>query len=290
MNRLLDSRKVQIRSATSPLSFETTGSDTWKEWDRYIAIEGQNMFHIGNVCGTCAFIFSKIGGNNKVAIPDLLVEQLHDGISKITKQTIKALSPIIPNGLHEVILLTVRPKLALVGSTDDYFSHELVDIYGIDEVYGAPKLPNISYYRGSDEVMDNESTLFEFFIPLTSIEHLDRSRIDHYKEQIINGKRPTAISLGMLETKTPSIFKGKDIKYQNDCHWCNAHYLIDGHHKIKAASELNAEITLISFISTEKGMCNTGDLLTMIKVLDKRTSLDKPNPFRRILGNVFFRT
>lgn len=268
MKRLLHKRKTKIVSSTSPLTFETTGGGSWNVWDRFIAVNGQNIYHIGNVCGTCSFFFEKLVDNNKSIQPKETIDKLNIGLDSIDDNTIDILREIIPNGNYEIVLLTITPKFAIVGQTEDYFAKEQVDLWGIDGYYGVPHSPKVNYYRGTDKEIGNDSKLFEFFIPLTSPVYIDQSRVDFYKEQILKGNKPTAISLTILDVKEPADWPDDDIKPEFTSHWCTAHYIIDGHHKIKAASDLNSEITLLSFIATEKGISSEDDINELLKHID----------------------
>ena len=269
MRRLLNKRTTKIVSTTSPLTFETTGGGSWEVWDRFIAVNGQNIYHIGNICGTCSFFFEKLIDSKNSINPKETIDKLNVGLTSIDDNTIDILREIIPNGFYEIALLTITPKFAVVGQTGDYFAKEQVDLWG-NHGYtdGVPHSPKVNYYRGVDKEMGDDRKLFEFFIPLTSPDYIDQKRVDFYKEQILKGNKPTAISLTILDIKEPAVWPDDDIKPEFTSHWCIAHYILDGHHKIKAASELNSEITLLSFIATEKGISSTDDINELLKHID----------------------
>jgi hypothetical protein len=268
MNRLLNKRTTKIISSTSPLTFETTGGGSWKVWDRFIAVYGQNIYHIGNICGTCSFFFEKLIDNKKSINPKETIDKLNVGLTTIDDNTLDVLREIIPNGFYEITLLTIKPKFAVVGQTGDYFAKEQVDLWGIDGYEGVPHSLKVNYYRGTDKEIGDDRKLFEFFIPLTSPDCIDQTRVDFYKEQILKGCKPTAISLTILDVKEPAVWPNDDIKPEFTSHWCIAHYILDGHHKIKAACELTSEITLLSFIATEKGISSTDDINEVLKHID----------------------
>lgn len=268
MKRLLNKRTTKIVSSTSPLSFETTGDDSWEVWDRFIAVNKKNIYHIGNICGTCSFFFEQLIDIKKSINPKETINNLNVGLASIDDNTIDILREIIPNGFYEIALLTINPKFAVVGQSGDYFAKEQVDLWGMDDYDDAPHSPKVNYYRGTDKEIGDDRKLFEFFIPLTSPEYIDQTRVDFYKEQILKGNKPTAISLTILDVKEPAVWPDDDIKPEFTSHWCIAHYIIDGHHKIKAASDLNSEITLLSFIATEKGISTTDNINDLLKYIN----------------------
>lgn len=267
MKRLLDKRTAKITS-TSPLSFETTGDTSWPVWDRFVAVNGQNIYHIGNVCGTCSFFFEKLVDFKYSINPKEAIDKLNLGLSSIDDKTIETISIIIPSGFYEISLLNIHPKLVEVGQDGDYFTKEQVDLWGTAGYYdGHPHSPKANYYRGTDKEIGNERKLFEFFIPLSSSKYLNPSRVEFYKDQILKGNKPTAISLTVLDIKEPAIWLDGGVKPEFTSHWCVAHYIIDGHHKIKAASELNSDIHLLSFLAKDKGISTVEDISELLKQL-----------------------
>ncbi len=75
---------------------------------------------------------------------------------------------------------------------------------------------------------------------------LDEQRIAYFRDQLTLGVRPTAIAVSVLDIKQ---------YYDSDvAHWCLAHYLLDGHHKIAAAAETGCPITLLSFVTSDHGI------------------------------------
>jgi hypothetical protein len=268
MKRLLDKRKIQINFSRSPLSFENNGGGSWIAWDRFIALNGQNIYHIGNVCGTCSFFFEKLSESKMEINPKEIIDNLNLGLTFIEKTKLDILREIIPNGNYQIALITIKPKFSRLGQTEDYFANEQVELWSEEGIEVISHSPNVNYYRGSDIEIGSERKLFEFFIPLTSNSYLDKERVEYYKKQIQNGDKPTAISLTILDIKEPAVWPKDDFKPKNTSHWCLAHYLIDGHHKIKAASDLNSEITLLSFIASDQGVSNFHDVDELLNYIN----------------------
>jgi hypothetical protein len=72
---------------------------------------------------------------------------------------------------------------------------------------------------------------------------LDQKRVGEFQAQIKAGGRPTALALSMLYKKQPAHWEGEP---RVTVHHCLAHYLIDGHHKVFAASQLGRPIGVMS--------------------------------------------
>src|SRR4051794_20150194 len=116
--------KISVHDSKSPLGFADTGGDGWKVWDRFITIDGKHAYHIGNICGTCAFFFQRLGGANKSLNPRDFQDQLSSGLTGLTDAHAALLSELLPDGNYEASLLFRIPHLVTPGDVDDYFCRE----------------------------------------------------------------------------------------------------------------------------------------------------------------------
>jgi hypothetical protein len=62
------------------------------------------------------------------------------------------------------------------------------------------------------------------------------------------------------------------LEYSNDIpainqHWRLAHFLLDGHHKVFAASQAHKPITLLSFLAIGESIAYRSEIDRVIKVL-----------------------
>lgn len=259
MSRLIDKRREKITDSNSIISFETTGDNSWREWDRYLTIDGKKAYHIGNVCGTCSFFFERLEGANRSISSEDLVETLNQGITYIDDDVINKLIKIIPKGDYFIGFLESNPKIVNIGSKDDYFANEQVEDWGIDRFWGFPHHPRIRYYRDETRKLSSNSVLHEFLVPMYPQAWLNDEQVASYIDSISTGAMPTAISISVLDIKE---------HYDSDCaHWCLTHYIIDGHHKLFASSKCNIPISLISFISIDNGVSNENEIEEMMKAL-----------------------
>lgn len=261
---LSDHKHIEITDSNSKLSFTTTGGDNWKVWDRYISYDNEQLYHIGNVCGTCAFFFRQVKtdltGSYTV---DSVREILNSGINRLDDSLLQSLAAIIPNGAYECILLEIQPYQTCFNGKGDYFKEDQAPLWyygGDDDTVGT----GMSYYRGTDRVISKQEKLFEFFIPLYQPSSLNEERIKYYREQIRKGRKPTAIALSVIDAKESMIFDEEPAD-GIICHWGFANYLLDGHHKIQAAAREHQPITLISFISKDASFRIVDDLVNFYK-------------------------
>lgn len=235
----------------SPLSFVRKDAESLVGWDRFLTINGLDAFHIGNACNTCAFLFEKMkGANTGLDIKDLS-SRLSDGLTNLDADVVDTLAEIMPKSSFIVGLFRLRPQLVRSRSSGDYFTTEMVNYEDEFWFVGPPHPhdPRTIYYR----VQGRYNTavqfkrelvrVFDFIIPMAPVESLNQTRIKFYEQALADGIEPTLVSLSVLDVK------GKGAGQPN--HWCLAHYLIDGHHKLAAAARTGQLVTLIAFITVD---------------------------------------
>ncbi len=263
MSRILARSSFKIECSDSVLGFEQAAGGQFPVWDRYLTVDGRRAYHIGNVCGTCAFFFERLEGANQSVSPSAVSGQLEEGLSGLDPTFLENVSKIIPAGYYQVALSTVTPKAVKLGRRADYYHSEQVRLWGIDSFWGMPHNPKINYYRGPSLPMGDGDALFEFLIPMFPEQWLKKEQVRDYAGKLRAGSRPTALALSILDVKQPSAWEGDpSIKR----HYCLAHYLIDGHHKTYAGARTRRPITLLSFLAVDESIASGEDI---DKVLDR---------------------
>ena len=248
--------KVTVQNSDSLLGFGTEGGGPWKVWDRFITIAGKKAYHIGNICGTCSFFFQRLEGVNQSLSPKELQSELTHGLSELTVSHANALKGILPDGVYHLSLRSLRPQLVAPGEKDDYFVREQLALWGIDGFWALPHNPRTKYYRCGDRDLGDGVRLFEFMIPMFPETWLDDEQVQSFVRRIRQGESPTALAISILDVKEPA---DRDGDLDVSCHWCLAHYLIDGHHKVFAASALGQPISFVSMFATDQGISGPED-------------------------------
>jgi hypothetical protein len=261
--QLIESKPVSVAMSATRLEFTTTGGDTWKVWDRFISLDGQQLFHIGNICGTCEFFFRRMSDSPVSSFElEAIRSQLETGIDSVSDPATQ-FTEIIPNGNYIAALFTAQPKQSGI-STADYFTSEQPLAWRAYDNGDSP--PNTSYFRGeSNPLPDRRKMLFEFFVPLYDLSLLNSDRIQHYVSLLNSGIRPTAVALSVLDVKSSMSFPeddhGNEIVPEFETHWCFANYLLDGHHKVAASNATGKPITILSFISLDHSANGIDELM-----------------------------
>lgn len=103
--------------------------------------------------------------------------------------------------------------------------------------------------------------MFDLIIPLQARSKLDKSRVDFYKQQILSGITPTVLSLGIVDDRRTPLFIGGDHPfpkyYRKFSHITTlVSWILDGHHKLEAAAQLNSRVRFLQFINRDQYGCN----------------------------------
>ncbi|MBH8553651.1 hypothetical protein I8751_14980 [Nostocaceae cyanobacterium CENA357] len=254
--------RITIANSSSIIGFEKSGGGGWPIWDRYLTIENKRAYHIGNVCGTCAFFFERLEGESCSISAAAIAERLNNGTNIADPAFTSILGQILPTGVYYINFSTVLPRLIEPGDRYDYFVQEQVALWGIDA--SPPHHPRVSYYRSHSPALGKHRQLFEFVIPMFPTTKLDQQRVIHYQDEIAHGRQPTAFTISVLDIKQPAVWEGNPEITE---HWCLAHYLLDGHHKIYAASQTKEPLNLVSFLTVDASLASEEEIKVALACL-----------------------
>jgi hypothetical protein len=261
MAGLLARRSIQIQAEQPVLELATTGSETWPEWDRYLKVGGVPAYHLGNICGTCPYLFERLVPEIDVPQVTELDSRLATGNLSINDPAIDLVARLMPTAVYEILHLSVAPKLVDPGSSSDYFAttqlkNEVAGGYcGFTDPSGQTVMevhhPHQPYYRLSQrydvlaKVSGHKAKVFDFVVPMQPLAALNRDRVNHYADRIGHDGPPIAIALAVLDHKAPAM--------AGDTHICGTHFLVDGHHKFAAAARTGGMLELITFLARDLG-------------------------------------
>ncbi len=143
---LLASTAHHVRNKQPVVTFPTTGGGDRKVWWRFLALRGEPIFEIGNVCGTCEFWFRRLEPEAEPVDIDCLQQALTAGITGLDKDVVDAFERLLDSGTYRVVLLQFVPQLVEPGSTADYFTNEQKAGWPENGDEG-PNDPGTPYYR-----------------------------------------------------------------------------------------------------------------------------------------------
>jgi hypothetical protein len=264
MSRLIEVAEARSTKAASRIDFQTEGGGSWPVWDRFITLDGKQAHHIGNICGTCPFVFERRDGANDKVSPAELTSSLRTGVSSIDAMVTEAAMEILPAGAYKTLLLSCVPRFISPSKKGDYFFEEQIELWGVDGFWGVPHYTKNEYYRTETAKIGNRGALFEFIVPMFPKRYLHAKTIESYEAISDHRTTPTALAVSILDVKQPVNRNGNSAITS---HWCLAHYLLDGHHKMYAASKVGKPISLLSFLAVDKGISSAEQIVEVLGIL-----------------------
>ena len=95
---------------------------------------------------------------------------------------------------------------------------------------------------------------------------LTMTTVSEYAEALRTKAPGTAVSIAVLDVKGPADWND-DREPDPVEHWCLIHYLLDGHHKLHAASESGKPFRLLSFVALSQGVSTRAQIEEVVRVL-----------------------
>ena len=194
---------------------------TDRPWWWYLDLRGTPLYLIGNACGTCEAIYQRIQNQEVPLAADELSARLAEGVQDISNDLLQTVVPLLPKGKYIVGVIELRPtrldpaqRPRFVGCHADYF-------------WWRP------FYEHPSE------NVYELILPFVPEANLSRERIASYRAQLERGQTPTALALSMVDERA---LAGRFVER------ALVHFLLDGHHKVMAASEAGRPLTVVSFL------------------------------------------
>jgi len=163
--------------------------------------------------------------------------------------------------LGEFPVTMVKP-----GEPNDYFVKEQIALWGEDTFWCLPHDPRVPYFRAGDRDMGESKRLFNFIVPMFPTQWLKMETVAKYREALATKASGTAIALGVLDVRSPVDWNQEKAPDPSE-HWCLTHYLLDGHHKLNAASETGKPLRLLSFISSSIGISEQSEIQRVVDLM-----------------------
>jgi hypothetical protein len=247
MLHIREHKWVKTGSKDSRLQFET------ESFSRYLVLDGKRAYTLGLCCQTCSLLFERLSGANQTAEIEATAEALRARVNTLNDEVVDIVGKGLPEGEYAALLADTPVRQASPGDANDYFSHELIELWGEDNFWCLPHDPRISYFRAGDRDLGQGRRLFNFIVPMFPTKWLSMTTVEKYKEALRTKASGTAISIAVLEIRSPRD-GGPNQNSQVMEHWCLTHYLLDGHHKLNAAFEAGKPLELLSFIALSEGI------------------------------------
>ena len=211
-------------------------------WLYYLDLDGEPFYLVGNRCDTCNALFERARNLKTPIAPAMLSHQLQQGLTLISDDLLATVAPLLPHGYYFVSLLDLEVELARkadkrwirgVSCEADYFWWHVLEL-------------------------TEKSSQYELVLPAMPESDLSAERIADYRTQLQQGEHPTALALTLSDYRT--------VMGQYPMA-ARAHFLLDGHHNVMAASQAGLPIRLLSFMYSWE---NSYDIPAIKKYLARR--------------------
>jgi hypothetical protein len=241
-------------------------------WYAGLTVGGNRIFQYGSPCGTCGIIFEKVASPEE-RLSDAAAVRLLGQLDHLPSESVlRQLARVLAQGPYYVAVIETSVRLVSPGESDDYFASEVARLFGLEPPdYERPSNPGTAYYRiGSDQELDvpysggevrvgsdvlfsypggtTKTLLTQILMPFQNPLTLDRRRVAYWKSRVLSGFALTAFAVSVLDNQAPATEKGdKDYPYNGQM--LLTHCLIDGHHRVQAASETKSRIRILTFLA-----------------------------------------
>lgn len=265
MFKVCDSRWINTGNSSSRLKFETDRGD------RYLCVDEKRAYHLGFCCQTCSFLFERMSGANQAIQIEATAEALRAGITSLDEEIVRTIGAGIPEGEYCAVLAESPVTMVKPGEANDYFAKEQIALWGEDTFWCLPHDPRVPYFRAGEQDIGESKRLFNFIAPMFPTQWLKMTTLAEYKMALETKASGTAVAVAILDVRGPADWNS-ELPPEPVEHWCLTHYLIDGHHKLNAASEMGKPLRLLSFINTTLGVCERTDIERVLDVMRPSSS------------------
>lgn len=244
-------------------------------WHTVLTYGGRPVFLYGNPCGTCGFLYARVGSPSDRITDDEGVELLGDLETVPTDSALQKLARVLPRDTYYASVLETRVRRVEPGSPEDFFSHDMVRLFGTArDVNRLEHLPPVHYRLIPEHTLYRsnwgffEALLTGVVMPLHDPARLSRERVEEWKVRFQGGRRPTLFALSILDTQSPAVENpGSDPTYSYAEQVLLTNFLLDGHHRIQAAAELDAVVRVLAMVSPAGS--SVSEAFDFARVLDR---------------------
>lgn len=229
-------------------------------WYCHLTVSGERIYRYGCPCGTCGVVFRNLSAiHDRVADPEAV--SLLGTLQKMPPvATLGRLAKVLPKGSYYPLILSGVVEHVKPGSERDLFSNDVMRLFGRERgVDAEPFGPDIPYYRFAKTQALNrtgrlsgsrQALTMSTVMPLHHPEMLDRARVDHWKDRIQAGQVASGYAVSILDQQAPEA-DPLDLAYPYGEQFMLVNCLLDGHHRMQAASELAAPVRILAMLAVD---------------------------------------
>lgn len=241
-----------------------THGPEWQEepsrWYCHLTVAGERIYQYGCPCGTCGVVFRNLSAiHDRVADPEAV--SLLGALQEMpSAATLARLAKVLPKGSYFPLILSGVVERVEPGSERDLFENDVNRLFGRARAAEVePFGPDIPYYRFTrTQALDRTGRLsgshqalaMSTVMPLHSPEMLNRERVEYWKDRIHSGQVATGFAVSILDQQAPAV-DPLDLVYPFAEHFMLVNCLLDGHHRLQAASELVVPARILTLLAID---------------------------------------
>jgi hypothetical protein len=263
--------------------WRTSGPEYEKDnsrWYCHLTIGGKRIFDYGCPCGTCGIVFRRVGSPEDRISDSEAVQFLGDLNAIPSASTLQRLAKVLEPGIYIAAIISGPVKLIKPGAPDDHFATEVVRLSGLEPPdLTQPPGPRTPYYQlGSSIGIANRmgrttsphrALATSVVMPLHLPSQLPRERIDFWKRKAEQGTTLTALAVSVIDNQAPAM-QPADPEYEYEEQFLLTNCLLDGHHRVQAASELGVPIRILSLVAKDRCLVQSaGDIESLLRLYAK---------------------
>jgi hypothetical protein len=262
---ILESQLIATGAQNSRLKFEVESGPVGIG-NRYLLIDGKRAYDLGINCQTCSLLFQRLPGANQSIEIEETAGRLRKGIGSLSDPVIQTIGGGLPEGQYFVLLGETELRLVYPQGNGDYFCEEQIALWGEDHFWCMPHNPRTPYFRTGEVDIGDSRKLFNFVVPMYPTKWLTFKPLSIYERELRENGSGTAVALSILDVRAPADWEGEQTPDPLE-HWCLTHYLIDGHHKLHAASESGRPLSMLSFLAIAQSAATRDEIEKAISIL-----------------------
>jgi hypothetical protein len=110
--------------------------------------------------------------------------------------------------------------------------------------------------------------LFEFVIPMVPPNWNNPGTVSEYEQRLGPVAKLACLAVSILDICQPAIAAPAALG-PGLTHWCLAHFLLDGHHKMQAAARANMPVRLLTLLSIDYSLARRDDIIALPAILER---------------------
>lgn len=266
--RIFQSQTISTGAPNSRLKFEAEYGAVGIG-DRYLLIDDKRAYNLGINCQTCSLLFERLSGANQSVQIESAAEALRNGVVSLSDPVVASIGAGLPEGEYLTLLAETDLNLVIPNAKGDYFCEDQIELWGEDKFWCLPHDPRIPYFRAGDLDIGESRKLYNFIVPMYPTKWITFKAPSVCESEIRESGTGTAIALSIVDVRSPADWERDKTPPDPVEHWCFTHYLIDGHHKLHAASENRKPLSILSFVAISQSVATRDQIEQAIAFLRK---------------------